>query len=365
MTFFFDCRFIRLDHPDGISRFSSELFSAVSKKVSVTALICDLHQLRELPPSTDYLLVNDPKNPWLELWLPQKLNRQGASIVFSPMQTMGSLGKKYKLILTLHDLIYYTHRKPPGNLAWPIRLGWRLFHLSYTPVRLLLNRSDAVVTISETTKDLIETNRLTRRPIYVVYNASSMPAVDTVKTGPKSRNLVYMGSFMRYKNVEVLLRAMEFLPEYTLTLCSKVDPKRMHQLLAVSALKENWQIKFQNGVSESKYLEILDKSYALVSASKDEGFGIPVIEAMSRSIPVVISDIPIFREVASTAGSFFNPDSPKDFSEKVKNLEPRETWQQASQDCLDRSSSFDWSESANNLLAAIDSISGSVAQDRT
>ena len=357
MSLYFDCRFIRVEHHDGISRFSSELFAAVANKVSVTALICDLDQLRELPQGIDHLLVNDPKNPWLELLLPRKLNRQGASIVFSPMQTMGSLGKKYKLILTLHDLIYYKHRKPPASLAWPIRLVWRLFHLSFTPVRILLNRADAVVTISETTKGLIESNHLTRRPVHVLYNASSMPTVDSAKNEPKSMNLVYMGSYMPYKNVETLVRAMELLPEYTLTLCSKVEPKRKGQLLSESTPSASSRIRFINGVSETEYLEILDESFALVSASKDEGFGIPVVEAMSRSIPVVIADIPIFREVASTAGIFFNSTSPASFAAAVKNLEAKEAWQLASQNVLERSKSFDWNESANKLVVALKSVS--------
>ena len=356
MKFFFDCRFIRVDHHDGISRFSSELFAAVANKVSVTALICDLDQLRELPPGIDHLVVNDPKNPWLELLLPRILNRHGASIVFSPMQTMGSLGKKYRLILTLHDLIYYKHRKPPGSLAWPIRLVWRLFHLSFTPVRILLNRSDAVVTISETTKGLIESNHLTRRPVHVVYNASSMPTVNEAKTAPKSKNLVYMGSYMPYKNVEVLIRAMEELTEYTLTLCSKVEPKRKAQLLSQSTAAASSRIRFMDGASEAEYLQILDESFALVSASKDEGFGIPVVEAMSRSIPVVLADIPIFREVASTAGVFFHSTTPADFASAVKSLEAQDAWQMASQKCLERSKFFDWNESASKLVIAVESI---------
>lgn len=356
MSFYFDCRFIRVDHHDGISRFSSELFRAISKTTSVTALISDMQQLRELPQGSHYLLVNDPKNPWQELFLPRTLNRQGATIVFSPMQTMGSLGKRYKLILTLHDLIYYKHRKPPSFLAWPVRLAWRIFHLGFTPVRILLNRADAVVTISETSKSLISSNRLTRRPVTVIYNASSMPALESPKNEPGSKNLVYMGSFMPYKNVELLIKGMEDLPDYTLTLCSKIDLKRKDQLLARSSPKTRSRINFANGMTESNYLEFLDESFALVSASKDEGFGIPVIEAMSRSIPVVLSDIPIFREVASEAAQYFHNESSSQFASAVKSLEAIGSWQQASQKSLKRSSSFDWDGSAQKLQILIESL---------
>ena len=356
MSVFFDCRFIRVDHHDGISRFSSELFKSLSKIESVTAIISDIQQLKELPREAEYFLANDPKNPLLELFLPRRLNKQGASIVFSPMQTMGSFGKKYRLILTLHDLIYYKHRKPPVFLAWPIRLAWRLFHLSFIPVRLLLNRADAVVTISETTKSLIEINRLTRRPVTVVYNASSMPIVGSSMTEPKTKNLVYMGSFMPYKNVELLIKGMEDLPDFTLTLCSKVDPKRRDELIASSSKVARSRILFVNGMSEAKYSEILEESFALVTASKDEGFGIPIIEAISRSIPVVLSDIPIFREVASEAAHFFDPESPSEFTLAIRSLDEISSWQKASKTSLERAREFSWDDSAGKLNLLIQSL---------
>jgi glycosyltransferase involved in cell wall biosynthesis len=356
MRLYFDCRFIRVDHHDGVSRFSSELFSAIARKTAVTALISHVDQLTVLPPGVNHILINDPTNPWLELWLPRKLNKHGAGIVFSPMQTMGSLGKKYKLILTLHDLIYYEHRKPPGSLAWPIRLAWRLFHLSYTPVKKLLDRADAVVTISQTTKSLIEAKQLTSRAVHVLYNASSMSSVGFAKIKPRSKNLVYMGSFMPYKNVETLIGAMEQLPEFTLTLCSKVEPKRKRQLLRGLSAETISRIQFANGVSEPEYLDLLDESYSLVSASKDEGFGIPIIEAMSRSVPVIVSNIPIFREICGGAGTFFNPESSDEFVNAVKRLEPDSSWELASQKSLERSRAFSWDDSAAKLLFLVETL---------
>jgi glycosyltransferase involved in cell wall biosynthesis len=165
-----------------------------------------------------------------------------------------------------------------------------------------------------------------------------------------------MGSFMPYKNVELLIKAMEELPEYTLTLCSKVDPKRREQLLASAGQDARSRIVFVNGMSEAKYSEILDESFALVTASRDEGFGIPVIEAMSRSIPVVLSDIPIFREVASEAGHFFDPESSNDFALSIKGLDEIGSWQQASKTSLERAKTFSWDESADTLNLLLQSL---------
>jgi glycosyltransferase involved in cell wall biosynthesis len=356
MTFFFDCRFIRVDHHDGISRFSSELFAAVSKQTEVTALISDMAQLEKLPPATTYLQVSDPKNPIGELLLPRVLNKAGASVVFSPMQTMGSIGKRYKLILTLHDLIYYKHRKPPGFLAWPIRIVWRLFHLSYIPVRYLLNRADAIVTISETTKMMMGKHSLTKNSVHVVHNASSMDRVQASKHEPISRNLVYMGSFMPYKNVELLLNALGDLPDYSLTLCSAISNKRKQELIQSLPQATISRLRFLDGTSEADYQKLLDDSFALVTASRDEGFGIPVIEAMSRAIPVIVSDIQIFREVASDGGSFFDPDDVSAFAIAVRTLEPIESWLQASKASLDRSAFFSWDQSADELLKVVQQL---------
>ena len=152
---FFDCRYIRIDHHDGISRFSAGLFAALSKKIQVTAIICDLRQLQKLPQGTKFVKISSPTSA-LEPLVSLQLNKTEADIVFSPMQTIGSFGRKFKLVLTVHDLIYYRHPAPPPNFSWPVRALWRLYHLVYWPQRILLNRSDAVVTVSQTTKQLIQ-----------------------------------------------------------------------------------------------------------------------------------------------------------------------------------------------------------------
>jgi glycosyltransferase involved in cell wall biosynthesis len=356
MKLIFDCRFIRLDQHDGISRFSAALFAAVSKKIETLALISDLRQLRFLPEGVDYTLANDPLNAISELSLPRKLNALGATHVFSPMQTMGSFGKKYKLILTLHDLIYYAHPKAPPWLPLHVRLAWRLYHLSFWPARLLLNRADAVVTVSETSKALILEKKLTVKPVHVIYNASARSSANPSRIGPKTaqgRNqLVYMGSFMGYKNVECLIQAMRDLPNHELVLLSKIHPARMAELLKVAGAAKD-RIVFRNGVDDAEYQELLEGAFALVSASKDEGFGIPLVEAMSHGIPLVVSDISIFREVASSAGHFFDPTDPATFASQVRTLSEHRNWEVASKLSLERAAIFNWDESAEVLVQAL------------
>ncbi|MEI6590681.1 MAG: glycosyltransferase family 1 protein [Actinomycetes bacterium] len=357
LELFFDARFIRVGQHDGISRFSVGLFEALAKRVKLTAIVSDLKQLDKLPSATSYLLVNEPTSV-KELWLARKLNRAGAKFVFSTMQTMGSFGKRYKLILTLHDLIYYRHPAPPPSLSAPIRLLWRLFHLSYWPERFLLNRADSVVAVSATTKRLMISHNLTKRPIAVIYNAAG--AFDESMPKPKSRpvgasKLLYMGSFMSYKNVETLILGLNHLPEHELHLLSKIDAKRRTQLEAL--IPRGAKVVFHDGVSEEAYRNLLKTSVALVSASLDEGFGIPLIEAMSLGIPVVVSDIEIFREIGGDAAVYFEATSPQAFAQAVSRLNSNPDWMTFSKLASQNAKRFSWSESATELLKVIEELS--------
>lgn len=352
---FFDCRYIRIDHHDGISRFSAGLFAELAKITQVTAIVNDLRQLDKLPAGVEFVKVSSPTSA-LEPFVAFQLNKLGAKVVFSPMQTIGSFGRKFKLVLTVHDLIYYRHPAPPPSFAWPIKILWRLYHLSYLPQRLLLNRADAIATVSETTKSLISKHRLTKRPVSVVYNAAEDLAQNSVPRQRPSgkQNLVYMGSFMDYKNVEVLIKGMANLPDHQLLLLSRITDARRAELQAL--VPAGAQVQFVNGVTDAEYHELLANSVALVSGSRDEGFGIPLVEAMSRGIPVVVSKIPIFKEIGGDAAIFFDQESPADFAAAIQSISNSQAWLTRSEKSLLQAKKFSWKTSAKSLMDLLQQI---------
>ena len=350
---YFDARYIRVDHHDGISRFSAGLIAELVKLTPVVAIISDKRQLEKLPLGIAHVYLNDPTS-WREPFAALQLNRHKPALVYSPMQTIGAFGRRFKLVLTLHDLIYYRHPKPPPSLPLAVRVGWRLFHLTYWPQRWVLNRSDSVVTVSNTTRDLMLENRLTKRNIDVVYNAagdldSAVEAKLPVNRPSEKQRLVYMGSFMEYKNVETLVAGMAELPGYELHLLSRITPERRAQLAALQS-SDGGAVVFHDGVTESKYHELLEGAVALVSASFDEGFGIPLVEAMSRGIPIAVSDIPIFREIGGDAAEYFDASSAKGFANAIRTLEDPVLWTEKSQMSLEQARRFSWSSSAVALF---------------
>lgn len=349
-----DARFTRMDHHDGISRYGASLMAAVAPYAQVTMLIHDERQLALLP-DLPWVKINSPLSP-LELFVSRHVNKLAADLVFCPMQTMGSWGRKYPLVLTLHDLIYYEHPAPPGFLPAPVRVLWRLYHKAYWPQRLLLNRANVVATISNTTLSLMRKHRLTKRPVRIIGNAPQGERTPRDPAVAPEKTLTYMGSFMPYKNVETLIRGMAELPDFTLNLLSRITPERRAELSAL--VPAGASVVFHNGVTDAEYDQLLLRTTALVTLSKAEGYGLPLVEAMALGTPVVVADTDIFREVGGSAAHYVPADSPHDFAAAVHALADPTDWAACSTASVAQAATFSWDSSAQELLAIAQELLG-------
>ncbi|MCH1883180.1 glycosyltransferase family 1 protein [Agrococcus sp. ARC_14] len=354
MRVLFDCRYVRFPRHDGISRFSAELVAGLARDHEVTLLVSDERQLAMLP-ALPHVLGPSPTGV-LEPLTAWRLRRVPADVAYSPMQTIGSARRAWPLVTTVHDLIYYRHPTPPRDLPAAVRALWRLYHLSFAPQRLLLGAVDGVVTISETTRGLMTQHRLTRKPVAIVPNAAASETAGpfgepVTHTSPPTKRLVYMGSFMPYKDVETLIRAAALLPGHELHLCSRIDPASRSRL---AALATGASLVFHDGVSDEEYAELLRSATALVHASHEEGFGIPLLEAMSLGVPVVVADTAIFREVGGDAAVYFPVGDADALAHAVRALEGE--WETRSRASLQQSARFSWRDSAERLGAFLAEI---------
>jgi glycosyltransferase involved in cell wall biosynthesis len=355
-----DCRYTRIGQHDGISRFTAGIVTELGKRHPLTMLISDHRQLELLPP-LPWQLVSSPtsiREPFVAL----QVRKLRPDVVFTPMQTMGSWGRDYKLVLTVHDLIYYENRTPPRDLPAPVRLLWRLYHLAWWPQRMLLNRADAVVTVSETTAALIREHHLTERPVTVIPNAAhELGTPNLPRARPHRHRLVYMGSYMPYKNVDTLVRAVAALPDHELHLMSRIGRDERTRL---TRLAPQASLVFHDGATDAEYAELLGEATALVHASRAEGFGIPLVEAMRLGTPVVVSDIPIFREIGADAALFFDPGNPESLVAALWSLEREGEWERRSAASVAVAARYNWAASAERLLELIRLVAASGSRRR-
>ena len=105
---------------------------------------------------------------------------------------------------------------------------------------------------------------------------------------------------------------------------------------------------FVENASEFELARIYDRSVALISPSRGEGYGLPVVEGALRGKPVILSDLAVYREIAGEAGFFFPLGDPAAFSRQIDAVlaaDPEErlrrarsirigTWRQGALDIL-------------------------------
>lgn len=165
-----------------------------------------------------------------------------------------------------------------------------------------LKRCDGILTVSESSKDLIvSVYGLKPERVQVIPNV-----VDSNFFFCKSANstaqadgyLLTVGSTWPHKNVAELLKMHEYwASKYKLKIVA--GPSQYTELLMkmVNDFGIQARVEFLSGISSTQLLSLYQNCAALVYPSVMEGFGLPPLEAMCCGRPVIVSDIAPFREL--------------------------------------------------------------------
>jgi len=80
----------------------------------------------------------------------------------------------------------------------------------------------------------------------------------------------------------------------------------------------NSRFFFFSNISDGLLKTIYEKSTCLIFASHAEGFGLPLVEAAQHKTPIILRDIPVFREIAEENGFYFTGNEPEDLVEAIE-----------------------------------------------
>ena len=124
--------------------------------------------------------------------------------------------------------------------------------------------------------------------------------------------LLMVGTMEPRKNHEFVLRAFERLwregREYKLCFMGRYGSNTGELVARWNTHRERGNRFFiLTDVADADLTYAYNKAFGLICASLKEGFGLPMVEALARGLPVLASDIPVFREIAGAVPVYFDP----------------------------------------------------------
>lgn len=297
---------------------------------------------------------------WNMRVLPWQLHKNPVDVYHTQYITPFFVFKNTKIITHIHDVSF---------LAYPEFIKKAdLFFLKLL-IPKSLKRADKIIAVSKFTKDeIVKYYKTDPEKIEVVYNSVSEDFMKSDYSGNelfeirKKYNLpekfiLYLGTMQPRKNIPFLIdefaKIKEKISNIKLVLAgnkkahnfdNKIDEK-------IKKLNLDSDVVFTGFVDEKDKAALFQLAEVFAYPSLYEGFGIPILEAMSQKIPVLASNIFVHKETGGEAVLYFDVDKIDDFSEKLYNISTDKILRdKLIGSGFERVNVFSWKKSAENIL---------------
>jgi glycosyltransferase involved in cell wall biosynthesis len=290
--------------------------------------------------------------------LPRLAKRAGVDIVHSLASTAPVRGT-FRRVVTIQDVIHRVYPEAHHGLR---SLGMRVL------VPMAARRSDRIIVPSRATHDdLVRLLGVPERKIDVVPLGFKTPHVSSWLADDELRRrhdlgmrpvVLTVSAKRQHKNLVRLLDALASIPEPRrpiVVLPGYATPHEEELREHASRLGLAADTRFLGWVSEDELEGLYRSATCFVFPSLYEGFGLPVLEAMARGVPVACSKRSALAEVANGAALTFDPEQPKEIADAIELLledgATRDRLRAAGHANVAR---FSWDETARRTLAVYD-----------
>ncbi len=270
------------------------------------------------------------------------------------------------VVLTIHDLIpWFT---PAGHFA--TRLQQRCYRRA---IRASARRATLVTTVSDYVRQqVISTLPVLRRQVRTIHNGVDLPEGEPSDiVSPGRRYVLYVGGHECRKNVAAVLRAMERFwkangDSYELRLTGNESSLCADASAALSDVSDRSRVRFLGAVDDAELSRQYRHAHALLMLSGDEGFGLPVLEAMAHGCPVIASRCASLPEVVGDSGMLVDADDAAAVCAALDTLADASPERAALiRGGRDRARQFAWSVTASRFHDAYrDAAASAVTADR-
>lgn len=288
------------------------------------------------------------------LMLPRAADRAGVDVLHCPANFAPWHGRCAR-VLTLHDVMW---RRVPDAVPAAMRAATDVM------VPRGARRADRVITAAAAAKaDIVAEIGVDPERIDVVPHGLGSPVVPgdaargraLVGAGPGRGIVLCVATDLPHKNLGALVEivaAIDAVRRPLLVLAGHgTDGGRLGALAAECGAGDD--VRTLGAVTQGDLEDLYAAATVLATPTRFEGFGLPVLEAMARGVPVICSDLPVLREVAGEASAQFEPAERASAAEILADLladDARRARMAAAG--RERAARFTWAASARGTLAA-------------
>ncbi|QQS43807.1 glycosyltransferase family 4 protein [Candidatus Roizmanbacteria bacterium] len=294
---------------------------------------------------------------WSQIFLPYHLRfKTRIDIFFAPAHYSPRF-LSVPLVLTVHDLSYFMY---PNEF-----LKKDLYKLTNW-TKYSIDHAKTIIAVSKTTKkDILKWYKLKDRDVRVIYNGfrkrkQKKTDVNILKEYElqKKKYILYVGTLQPRKNIQTLIQAYAAFrkdhPDFKLVLAGKKGWLFDAIFREVQSHNLEEDVIFTGYTSDDGLIDLYNNAFCFVLPSFYEGFGIPILEAMSHNIPVISSHASSLPEIGSEACLYFDPHSADDLHEKLDEIyNDKNLYQNLITAGNARVTEFSWSKCAEETLQAI------------
>ena len=297
-------------------------------------------------------------NLWNRLRLPIELSGFNADLLHCPDFLIPPTLNK-NIILTIHDLSFI--RFPQFNFPWFVK--------KYTiEVKRNAKRAKKIIAVSQSTKDdIVSFLDISPDKVSVTYEAadtffrklSSKEKKKEVleKYSIAKKYILSVGTIEPRKNFTTLIKAFNIVKkrnvgfDYKLVIAGRTGWKSEATYTEREASPYKDDILFIGRVSDEDLLQIYNQAELFVFPSVFEGFGLPVLEAMSCGLPVISSNCSSLKEIAGNVGILVTPDDCREISKQISYiLKNEKTKEELKKKSLIQAKKFSWAKTAKKTL---------------
>lgn len=258
-----------------------------------------------------------------QLKFPNLLSRYELDLVHFPHFNVPILYRG-KFVLTIHDLIHQHFQMRKASSLDPFK--YKIKTLGYSLVfNSAVKRAVTIFTPTNFVKEqLISECGLDYGKIVVTPEAVEEKIIRLA--GRKSKKIIdgdylfYVGNVHPHKNMDKVIEAFEVLKIKHPALKLVLSGKNNYFWERLKSRHQTPDIIYTGYVTDEQLVALYKGAQVFVMPSLEEGFGIPVLEAMACDCPVVASDIGAIREVGESGAVYFNPMNTDDIAEKIDQI---------------------------------------------